>query len=441
VPIATAVPLHGVREDRDIEHVRAAVEQFVAVGAAAVRDPRPDDDHRRLLLAMPSFGTGGGGGAHERGRILRTLLEAAEAAAAVADVDVVLVLPDDRSYALAQRIRRERPERWSVLPARREEALRLADLARQGALVPFLGAGVSVSAGAPTWRGLIEHLSRGAGLTDAERTELLDGPRSALDQAAILRSRFERRPNGGRAFRTAIADAVRLERYGLAPALIASLRTEQAITLNYDSLFEQASHDAGFARRIIPSGGDEHAKAWLLKLHGSVDDPETIVLTRDDYLGFNANRASLSAIVKANLLTRHLLFVGFGLADDHFHEIVHDVQRALPERGRSRATALTLCDDPLDAELWQGSLDLVPMASRGTPVEDAARELEIFLDMLAAYADDSHEYLLDDDFATILSDDERHLKQMLEPLSAAEAGVRALPAWVRVQALLDELGA
>ncbi|MFW0772756.1 SIR2 family NAD-dependent protein deacylase [Paenarthrobacter nitroguajacolicus] len=65
---------------------------------------------------------------------------------------------------------------------------------------------------------------------------------------------------------------------------------------------------------LRPSVGGE----WLLKLHGSVSKPDTIVLTRDDYLGFNSSRAALSALVKAHLLTHHLLFVGFGVADDHF---------------------------------------------------------------------------------------------------------------------------
>lgn len=96
-----------------------------------------------------------------------------------------------------------------------------------------------------------------------------------------------------------------------------------------------AAEDGGLPRRTIPRATPhdiEHDR-WLLKLHGTVDDPETIVLTRSDYLGFNTERAALSSIVKATLMTRHVLFVGFGMRDDHFHEIIHDVRRAMVNSG------------------------------------------------------------------------------------------------------------
>jgi hypothetical protein len=112
-----------------------------------------------------------------------------------------------------------------------------------------------------------------------------------------------------------------LERYGLAPALLTAIDSEQALTLNYDRLFETAPEDAGAPRSVIPGGHEGEHERWLLKVHGTVDDPASIVLTRDDYLGFDSSRLALSSIVKATLATRHLLFVGFGLADDHFHEI------------------------------------------------------------------------------------------------------------------------
>lgn len=39
---------------------------------------------------------------------------------------------------------------------------------------------------------------------------------------------------------------------------------------------------------IIPDDVQQNDD-WLLKLHGSVKNVESIVLTRDEYLGFNAN--------------------------------------------------------------------------------------------------------------------------------------------------------
>ncbi len=450
LPVLTAVPFLGIRSEEDLLVLGDAVREFVVAAANAVRERAETAGGKQRpvpLLAMPSFGTAGGGGEFHRGRVLRVLLENAAIAAKDAGVDIVLVLRDEKTFALAQEIRKQNTTSWvSLGPSLIAEAQRLAVLAREGKLVPFMGAGVSVSAGGATWRELIAQLADQVGLTQSEREALYDPKRDALDQAAYLRARFsEADPitaDGG--FSEAIVRVVDLERYGLAPALLASLRTEQAITLNYDTLFEQAAIDAGDARTVIPSDGSPSGTGkWLLKLHGSVTDPAGIVLTRDDYLGYNTNREALSAIVKANLITHHLLFVGFGLADDHFHQIVHDVRRALPKATEQTtfATALTMRDDPLDATLWRDQLNLVSMGSENKSIPDAGRRLEIFLDALLAYATDSHSYLLAGGFESSLTTADGGIRDKLLALQEnVSAEDRTSAAWPVVERMLHDLG-
>jgi hypothetical protein len=226
------------------------------------------------------------------------------------------------------------------------KAKSLSEVAKAGHLVPFMGAGTSVSGGAPSWSGRIEALASDAHLGPEESAALLSSHMHARDQAAYLRGRFESvgQHDEATTFNHAVSKHVSLPRYGLAPVLLAGLRTEQAITLNYDCLFELASADIEDERTVIPDSRVA-GKHWLLKLHGSVQDPSTIVLTRDDHLGYNASRDALSAVVRATLITHHLLFVGFGLRDDHFHGIIHDVRRAVPVvsgEAKPLATALTL---------------------------------------------------------------------------------------------------
>jgi len=167
------------------------------------------------------------------------------------------------------------------------------------------------------------------------------------------------------------------------------------------------------------------------------------VLTRDDYLGYSANREALSAIVKANLITHHLLFVGFGLADDHFHQIIHDVRRALPEtfEGTEFATALTMRQDSLAETLWQSQLKLVPMGLADGAIPTAGRRLEIFLDALLAYATDSHSYLLHNDFESSLEVDEQALRRKVLAFTATIGSQeRAVPAWAVIERMLESLG-
>lgn len=418
--IATAVPLYGFTDPAELQ---PALRAFAVTAAGSVTEP----SHRRSrrLFALPFFGTAGAGGANLRGAIFDVLYAEARSLASALDVDFVFVFRDEPSYALAQQRRRAAGQLTTALPEHLYvQAKRLAELARAGRLVPFLGAGVSVSAGAPTWADLIELLAEDRGLSATERKSILQPDRDPLDQAAYLRMLFDQgdEADAARAFQEAIAAAVRRDRYGLAPALLASLDSEQAITLNYDELFELASADAGRPRRIIP-GGASDSERWLLKLHGTVSDPSTIVLTREDYLGFNADRAALSALVKATLMTRHLLFVGFGMRDDHFHEIVHDVRRAVGTQSSGlTATALTLRDDPLHQALWSKHLETVPIGeAKDGPPAPAARRLEVFLDVMMCATSDSHSYLLRDDFAEALSTDERALAEALRALARTAA--------------------
>lgn len=170
------------------------------------------------------------------------------------------------------------------------------------------------------------------------------------------------------------------------------------------------------------------------------------MLTRDDYLEFNTSRDALSAVVKATLITHHLLFVGFGLKDDHFHEIIHDVRRALPQDADGTgaiATALTLQANPLNDMLWKKQLDLISMGERmpGDNLADAARTLEVFLDALLAFSTDSHSYLLSEEYEHSLGAEDAALrKSLLTFYREARPKGEPTPAWAVVEKAFRNLG-
>ena len=418
LPVFTAVPYCGVKSGDDLVQ---PVSEFVRVAAADVRRRARAGSYAGgrpvPLLAMPLLGASGGGGADLLGDIIRTILTTVKRVARDEAVDVVVVVRTASQLALAQRMRRDSTElHWPELSADlRAEGLNLASDARAGRIVPFMGAGISMTAGAPSWKSLVRQLASGITLTDAEVATLEQ--KNALDQAEVLKGIYDEE---GRDFNARVASLVDVERYGLAPTLLASLPLEQAITLNYDSLYEKASKDADAPCAVIPGGPEVvDADRWLLKMHGSVDDPESIVLTRDDYLGFDKNKSVLSALVKASLVTKRIVFVGFGLADDHFHQIVHDVRSISPARMEQNAVALTLNRDALDDRAWKGKIRLVPMLDEVAPKSDAGRALEIFLDYVLAFATDGRSYLLDDAFASQLTDSERTIKAGMIALNAA----------------------
>lgn len=430
--ILTAVPYYRAK---DLEEFVPRLHEFFAVaftiskqrGATAAVSKR-----ERPLLAVPLFGVGGGGAGDVRGRMFRLVYREALAAAAHYGVDVAIVLRDPRDYALAQMIRREGRDAWPELtPDLHASARELGEIAAGSRLVPFMGAGISLSAGAPDWKSLINRLAVDAGVEPEIRREL--EKHDVLDQAAYVQFALERRTGTDKAaFGRIVADAVNVQRYGIAPPLLAALEAEQAITLNYDRLFEWAAGDGQRPRRVIPGahGGEEK---WLLKLHGSVDDPASIVLTREDYLGFNTDRAALSSLVKATLMTRHLLFVGFGVTDPHFHEIVHDVRRAVPGKGQPFGTVLTLGHDPVKRGLWGDDLKFVEL--------DTPRLIDVFLDAVLAYGASSHSYLLAEGYLSTLDPEDRvvaeALGRMIDSIPDAD---RHGTAWDAVSAGLRDLG-
>ncbi|MCV7146497.1 SIR2 family protein [Mycobacterium riyadhense] len=50
-------------------------------------------------------------------------------------------------------------------------------------------------------------------------------------------------------------------------------------------------------------------------MHGSIDQPDTIVLTRSDYAAARAERAEMLSFLRSEMAETALLFLGFSLSD------------------------------------------------------------------------------------------------------------------------------
>lgn len=408
------------------------------------------------LLALPVVGTGEGGMAADKGAIYQALLPELLRCAREHEVDLVLVCRDRRSYSAAQRVRRrlfeaqsgESPtwdlgERSDLLL---EAARRLGREARRENVVLFMGAGVSVGAGLPAWQQLLDELADRLDFGDdvQKRLRQLD----VRDQAAILQNH---RGVGDEGEAPSLHDAVSVlfhqSTHALIHGLLASLPGRESVTTNFDNLFElavQGADDAPLA--VLPYQAVEPGQRWLLKLHGSIDRADSIVLTRDDYLKIPASHGALFGLVQAMLLTRHMLFVGYSLSDDDFHQIVHEVRIA--RRGvadvdalGTLGTVLTLFDDDLFATLWP-DLDVVAIAPQpgdaptDAQVAAAARLLQIFCDRVAFEASDLDAYLLDPTYEELLDEEERSLAMALNKLDVDPR----TSSGARVQRLLGEFG-
>ena len=205
----------------------------------AGRAPR----HRRAkhLIALPVLGTGRGGQHHQAGDVLNALVPALRERAAARDIDVALVTGQPEDFAAARAVRGTDDTSWPELDiAKLRDAAKLAELAGLGQLVLFLGAGVSVGAGMPDWKRLVRKLAVEARVDpDAAGWSRSGSARPGIDHPASSAP--------GIFFNSANASP----RHFVAPRLpssiflMACLPVTEAVTTNYDDLFEASPPAVG----------------------------------------------------------------------------------------------------------------------------------------------------------------------------------------------------
>jgi len=403
-------------------------------------------------VAVPLVGAGEGGAGLNRGglidKIVRRLVELSDER----KVDIVLVLFGDVPYSAAQRARREleaemgREALWQFQRSDVTEltavAEHLAEQARAYHLVLFIGAGVSAGAGVPTWKKLLRETALLLGRDSGEIDQIVR--RDLRDAASLLEALGPK--DGAVDLRSAVAEVIdRTKHYSVAHGLLASLPSCEAVTTNFDTLFERAARSCDRPLAVLPSHPLTSNGRWLLKLHGTVDAPRRMVLTRPDYLEMPRQYGALMGLVQAMLLMRHMLFVGYSLSDEDLHELLYEVRMA--RRGDEGeepttepfATVLTLFPDPLADALWNGQLRTCAMFDdEDGDLREAARELEKFLDFVAFLSSSQAPYLLDPTFDALLTDDDQNLKEALTALGAATIASEA--AHERIVGFLREFG-
>jgi hypothetical protein len=190
-------------------------------------------------------------------------------------------------------------------------------------------------------------------------------------------------------------------------------------------------------------------------MHGDMDDSDSIVLTRGQFVGFNGASGPAGAVLQALLLTKHLLVVGTSMKDDNFLRLIHEVaayrQRLLNKNGmvvKSVASAeplkfgtvLAVDEDPARRALHAQYFNWQSMSGKNVP--ERARQLEIFLDAVAMFAASDNSWLLDDSFVYLHTDREKELAERARALARdVRRECSANGAWSELASELEGFGA
>lgn len=212
-----------------------------------------------------------------------------------------------------------------------DEAIpRLKDALAGGRLVPFLGAGFSMALQLPSWRELTGWMAQRLGFepalferhgTNPQLAEYftLAGANNWNELVYEMTRRFDS------------PDACARRAGSRQHKALANLPWHTIYTTNYDTHVEGALSDAGRPCSVLASIDDFlHAAPGaceVIKFHGTLSQPSTIVLSESHYFERGELGAAVDQRLRADLLSNSFLFIGYGFADSNIRSVWYRMQR------------------------------------------------------------------------------------------------------------------
>lgn len=125
---------------------------------------------------------------------------------------------------------------------------------------------------------------------------------------------------------------------------IRRISPEAVVTTNYDSLLETIF--PGFETMVGQEIYQNENKVVgdLFKIHGSVTDLESIILTKEDYHDFEEEKKYISAKLLTYFTEHPVLILGHSASDENIQRILHDLDRMIPTEDDDLIDNLFLVD-------------------------------------------------------------------------------------------------
>ena len=261
-----------------------------------------------------------------------------------------------------------------------EKLAQLREAHRRGKVVLFVGAGISMNLGLPPWSALIEHMARELGidarsfgdkggyLTLAEYFRLRHG------SIGPLRSWIDREWHH--------AD-VRVETSRI-HELLAKGRFPLIYTTNYDRWLEAAFDHHKVKYTKIVSVADlaklRPGATQIIKFHGDLEDDASIVLDESSYFARLDFESPLDIKLRADVLGRSVVFIGYSLADVNIRYLFYKLSRLWKQSVPDVAQPVSYLFSPSanevqQAVLAQWGIEMIPLAR-----DDPSKALIEFLE-------------------------------------------------------------
>jgi len=242
-------------------------------------------------------------------------------------------------------------------------------------VVIFLGSGMSQNSGAPGWNDILNEL-RAAFIGDKSPQEIdfykkLDN----LEKAQYLYDKFDKTP-----IIKKMKDILSRVEFCDLHRLLVRLPWATMVTTNWDDLVEKACASSGIGcikiwkDDQVPLSGSE--EKTIIKIHGSLDDPCSVVFSESDYASFPEKNRLMQSLFGTLLAYKAILFVGYSYNDYNLKSIVSFVKNSLGDLYR-KPYILTLNEDCFSEEyLEKRGLQCISFRGNGL---DKRKLLEEFL--------------------------------------------------------------
>jgi isopentenyldiphosphate isomerase len=195
-----------------------------------------------------------------------------------------------------------------------------------GTLVPFVGAGVSVDSGVPAWRDLLTRIVDE--IPEPHRQQLSsalgNGTLDSLDVPALHQALLGSRVRVHRLLEQTLNQPFRPNRLH---DLLRQLECSTLITTNFDLLIERSYDAADIRHSVVWRDAqlkffNEARSRQLVKVHGTISDPDSCVLSREQYEAWQAGNPLLFGLVQSLFAVRTILFLGCSLTDPHLTDLL-----------------------------------------------------------------------------------------------------------------------
>ena len=215
----------------------------------------------------------------------------------------------------------------------------------EGLVVPFIGAGISVECGFPTWKGHLIQQGRTCGLDSDHVLELLNDGRyeTVIEEIEAIGHRD--------AFIQEIKDVFsKTGRITQTTLRLTELFNDTLISTNYDYILQQA-YDTGEENRIqlldstnilvIP----DNEKLTIIKLHGDIRQPANCIISKNQYNEAYGNGTldltkPIPKVLSYHYKTSSLLFLGCSLNRDRTMEVFQAVKTLMGDKDRPQHFSL-----------------------------------------------------------------------------------------------------